>query len=64
MENQLPHPCQLLEAACTPWLLAPSSVIKGSSVACSELSPPLPGPSCLPLPPSLKWSSTLVVTLG
>ena len=55
--NQLPHPCQLLEDACTPWLLASSFIFKGSSVAYSELSPPPPGPSCLSLPLSLNWSS-------
>ena len=32
-ENQLPGLFQLLEATCTPWLMAPSSILKVSSVA-------------------------------
>ena len=37
-ENLFPGPFRLLEAICTPWLVAASSVFKASSVASSDMS--------------------------
>ena len=39
-ENLFPCPFQLLEVTCIPWLVAPSSIFKSSSVASSDLTLP------------------------
>ena len=39
-ENLFPCPFQLLEVTCIPWLVAPSSIFKSSTVASSDLTLP------------------------